>query len=315
MHSFRGVQAWIAAVPALALALSVFAAAPEGGARSRGEKVLVPAAALMERIRMGFFERRWQQALEDCDEYLRRYPSGRNAAWAAFYRGRALSAVGGREAEALSSYRRAAQLADDAKELAEEARRSVCQVALPLAAGGRQEGISALSEALSDPSRPVRVYAAVLASRLEGSSLLPSAEVVLRREVLVEPNADLRDEMTLALARIDPISLAGSPEAGDGERDRAKGAGAVTAGARWIHLRITHRSRPAEKVTINLPLSFARALLDSLPHKTREQMRRQAESQGLSWEALTTALDQLRSRSGPLLHVDDGDQRVEVWVD
>ncbi|PYT09782.1 MAG: hypothetical protein DMF49_01120 [Acidobacteria bacterium] len=130
MHSFRGVQAWIAAVPALALALSVFAA-PEGGAKSRGQKVTVPAGALMERIRVGFLERRWQQALEDCDEYLRRYPSGRNAAWAAFYKGRALSAVGGREAEALSSYRRAAQLADDAKELAEEARRSVCQVALP----------------------------------------------------------------------------------------------------------------------------------------------------------------------------------------
>jgi hypothetical protein len=119
--------------------------------------------------------------------------------------------------------------------------------------------------------------------------------------------------MTLALARIDPGTL---PEVSPvPSRPSAAGAADKRSEPRWIHLRITSRSDPDSRVSINLPLSFARALLESLPQKTRDELRRQAEQRGLAWEALSTGLQELAVTGEPLLEVDDGDERVEVWID
>jgi hypothetical protein len=271
------------------------------------------SAELLGRIKAALLERRWPDVIADCERHERLFPNSPHDAAVALHKGRALASLGGRENDALSAYRAAAVKAGSDRGLAEEARRSACRVAFDLSLMGLGEGTRVLSDSLGDPARTVRIYAAVLSSRLTDPSLLAAAGRVLRKELEEERNEDLRDEMTLALARIDPGTL---PEVSPvPSRPSAAGAADKRSEPRWIHLRITSRSDPDSRVSINLPLSFARALLESLPQKTRDELRRQAEQRGLAWEALSTGLQELAVTGEPLLEVDDGDERVEVWID
>jgi len=276
------------------------AAASAFGAAATEER---PAAdTLLEKMKSALFERRWEEVVTSADEFLARYPDSPQAVAVAVNRGRALASMPGREAEALAAFQQAGA---GSGPLAEEARRLRAQTAHALILAGKPAGRPALEAALSDAARSVRVSAAILASRTDDSGLRAHAARVLRAELPAESSPDLRDEMTLALARVDPAAATGG----------AAPARTQGAQARWIHLRMTKRSDPNEKVLINLPLSFARALLSTLPDETVAELRGEAAKKGLSWEALIQSLDEAKAQKIPLLSADDGDELVEIWVD
>src|SRR5206468_7187285 len=60
---------------------------------------------LFRQVKVDVFDQDWTAVLRGCEEILARYPSGRSATQAGFYRARALTRIPGREADGAKAFR------------------------------------------------------------------------------------------------------------------------------------------------------------------------------------------------------------------
>src|SRR6059036_3918585 len=60
---------------------------------------------LFRQVKVDVFDQNWTAVLRGCEEILPRYPSGRSATQAGFYRARALIRIPGREADGVKAFR------------------------------------------------------------------------------------------------------------------------------------------------------------------------------------------------------------------
>jgi HEAT repeat protein len=178
--------------------------------------------------------------------------------------------------------------------LAEEARTSRVGLATRLYKAGVKRHLPVIVEALEDPSRTVRYFAALQLSTL-GREVGQAAVPVLRRIAADERDGDLVERAKIALLRLDPkaLSTEGAPPARPGV---------------FIHVRI--REKGEVKVSARFPLALAELVFKSLPDDARRDLRRQ----GYEAESFLGKLREL----GPSRIVDirDGDgETVEIWIE
>jgi hypothetical protein len=197
----------------------------------------------------------------------------------------------------------------------DEARTSRVSLAAKLYKAGNKAYVKVLREALSDPSRTVRYYAALQMSGLD-AEMGKLAVPVLRQILDQEKDADLVDRAKLGLMRWDPAALSGPVTAGPSVSATAR-APAVTAPrtgrareAHWVHVRITERNGTKPKVSINLPLGLAEMLFKSLPEDAKADLRRE----GYDPETFWARLRKLGPSEIISIEGDDG-ERIQIWTE
>ena len=174
--------------------------------------------------------------------------------------------------------------------------------------GGQQAHVQVLREALTDPSRTVRYYAALQLSALDPEMGRPAAPV-LRQILDQEKDADLVDRAKLGLMRGIRRPW---PRKRHRDRPRAPTAAPRTGAreAHWVHVRITEKGGTKPKVSINLPLGLAEMLFKGLPEDAKADLRREGINPETFWERLR--------KLGPseIISIEgDKGERIQIWTE
>jgi hypothetical protein len=183
--------------------------------------------------------------------------------------------------------------------LVDEARTSRVGLAARLYKAGARQHLAILKEALGDPSRQVRYYAAFQVAGLGGAeaqAAVPALKAILGKET----DPDLVERAKVYLLRLDPRALAGA------EGRPAAGAAAVT----WLKVRIFEKGRKAPEVSVNLPVGLAELVFKSLPDDAKRELGRRGYVEDNFWERIR--------KLGPtqIIDIDDGEGgRVQIWTE
>jgi tetratricopeptide (TPR) repeat protein len=274
------------------LAALLVAAAASASAQGSAEKARTAKAL--------FFDRKYAEARAAWQEVLAG-SRGAEADAAAYWIARSSEQLGERE-RAFKEYEAflARKPADAA--LAEEARTNRVGLSARLFKDGRPQYLPVLHQALADPSKTVRYYAALQSCGLgveAGKKALP----VLKTMVQTETDEDLVQRAKLCLLRLDPAALASVPPSA------APSPSAGGARPRLLKVRISEHGR--RKVSVDVPLALAEIVFKSLPDEARRELRKKGYGEPEQfWEQLM--------KLGPtqIVEVEGQDgERIQIWIE
>lgn len=274
-------------------ALVLAAAALPAAARAQADpEALRQAKAL-------FFDRQYAEARAAWQGVLAE-GGGPEATSARYWIARCSESLGESE-RALAEYERFLAAGPADRTLAEEAKTSRVALAVKLAKAGQPAQARIAREALADPSRTVRYFAALQLASLGPEQGKPAVPVL--REILArEKDDDLVERAKLALLRVDRSALeAAAP---------APPRPAPGRSAAWVRIRIYERGESKPTVAINLPVALADLVFKALPDQAIADLRREGYDARSFWQAL--------KKTGPaeILTVEGKDgERIQVWLE
>jgi len=295
--SLRGRSAKVLLLTALALVAS------------GGPVWAQPDAERLRTAKTLFFDRKYAEARQAW-EAVRVSAKGAEAEAPAYWIARCSENLGESE-RALKEYDAFLALRPRDRALVDEARTSRVGLAAKLYKAGNKAHVQVLREALADPSRTVRYYAALQMSGLD-TEMGKLAVPVLCQVLEKEKDADLVDRAKLGLMRWDPAALSGCGSATATARTTAPApprTGRVRE-AHWVHVRITEKGGTKPKVSINLPLGLAEMLYKGLPEDAKADLRREGINPETFWERLR--------KLGPseIISIEgDKGERIQIWTE
>lgn len=311
-ESWGGVQR--IAVSAIVLGLAagiglvdcVVAAAPATvAAASEGEE------ELFRKVKVAVFDQDWPAALSGCEEILARFPASPAASQAAFNRARALSHLPGREAEAAAAYRRFIARYPGDRLLVEESWSGIFSLACDPRRQSTAGCASTLLEALDSPSVYGATLAAIRAGDTRDEAVRRRALPILKRALDTQTDPDIRNEILIAILKIDPRQVP-LPVPGAGGGPPAPPAGAAPPPS-LIRMTVFNKMEKRYELKVNLPVAFARMLVESLDEEDRAGLKEEAKKQGVDLDDIFEAIQ--KQGAGRFLDVDTPESRIEIWIE
>jgi tetratricopeptide (TPR) repeat protein len=275
------------------MAVLLAAAAALAAAQGEAEKARTAKAL--------FFDRKYAEARAAWQEVLAG-ARGAEGDTAAYWVARASEQLGEHE-RAFKEYDAFLARKPADKALAEEARTNRVGLAARLYKDGRKQYLPVVHQALADPSRTVRYYAALQSCGLGAEAGKPALPV-LKAMVQGEADEDLVQRAKLCLLRLDPAALSSMPPSASPATP-----GAASARGRVLKVRITEGGK--RKVSVDVPLALAEIVFKSLPEDAKRELQKKgfAEPQQF-WEQLM--------KLGPtqIIEVegDDG-EHIQIWIE
>ena len=245
-----------------------------------------------------FFDRKYAEARQAWQRILAG-ARGAEADTAAYWVARSSENLGEDE-RALKEYGDFLRRRPADRALSEEARTSRVGLAARLYKAGKKEHLPILRDALTDPARTVRYFAALQLSSL-GPEAGRDAVPVLQRIVQEEKDEDLVDRAKVGLLRLDPQALSRTPGAG---------APPSHGESRWLKVRIFEKGSGKPKVVVNLPIGLADMVFKSLPEDARRELSLKGYDADNFWQQLKAA--------GPAQIIDiEGDEgeKIQIWLE
>lgn len=281
--------------------------------------LLLAAGALAPLVRAGecetlprqlkneVLDQRWGGALEVADKLLACDPQGPGAPQAAFYRARALDRLR-RPPEALAAYAAfLKQYCGDTGEdsiLCSDARVGQLSLAGEQVTKGDAAQMKVLLDGLKGRDPYARVFAGIQISRLSGAKEAKAQALpVLVEGYRLEEDKSFRNEICLAIIRIDPSKCGG----GNG------GKGGDHPEPQWIKVRVFDCKQNVEKVKVNMPFSFAKAVVESLGPEVLTEVKKQ----GFDLDNLWKSLQKMGPEQVFRLEINDSGQceNIEIWFE
>jgi hypothetical protein len=247
-----------------------------------------------------FFDRKYAEARQAWQRILAG-SRGAEADAAAYWVARSSENLGEDE-RALKEYADFLRRRPTDRALADEARTSRVSLAARLYKSGQKQHLPILREALVDPGKTVRYFAALQLSTL-GPEAGRDAVPVLQRIVQEETDADLVDRAKVGLLRLDPEALSRTLGTGRSERP-------PVGGARWLKVRIFEKGGSKPKVMVNLPVALADMVFKALPDDAKRELRLKGYDAENFWERLKIL--------GPAQLIDiEGDEgeKIQIWIE
>ena len=284
--------------------------------------VFAPAAAaaqppasddgLMREIKKSLYDSNWPEVLRRSEELLRRFPASPLAPQAEFNRARALARTPGREMEARDAYRRFISGHPDERDrlFVDQAWSAL----FSLACEGRRRvspGCAAmLSEGIADRSLYVSTLAAIRAADAGDPAVRRSAVPVLKRAYDLEHDTEIRNEILIALLKIDPREVPPPPPAPAAAAAPPPGVPPLPS---LVKMTIYNKATRRYDLKINLPVAFAQILVNSLGAEERSALKDSAAKKGVDLDDIFQAIE--TKGQGRLVDMDAPDTRIEVWVE
>ncbi|HET8946235.1 MAG TPA: hypothetical protein VFQ07_04580 [Candidatus Polarisedimenticolia bacterium] len=302
--------------PATPAARSAFAApapaapaAPAPGARAASDESLLRDAKIAQ------YDGDWDTVLRSSDSLLRRYPASPLAPQAEFHRARALAHMPGREAEAAEAFRGFIRQhpRDRDRLLVDQAWSGL----FSLACEGKRRASPAcsatLGEGIADPSLYVSTLAAIRAADAGDPAVRRSAVPILKRAYDLENDTEIRNEILIALLKIDPRQVPPPPPAPPAPPRAAAQDPAVPPLPSLVKMTIYNKASKTYDLKINLPVAFAQILVDALGKEERSALKDSAAAKGVDLDDIFKAIR--KNGQGRLLDMDAPDSRIEVWIE
>jgi hypothetical protein len=252
---------------------------------------------LFQEVKILIFDQNWSAAEALLNDLLSRSPGGAFAAQARYYKAKCIEELGGREREALRSYKSFLQLKDQNKNLVEDAEVSVVDLAFKLFNDGDKGAVKDIEDRLSHPNKIVRYYAAVQLSAVKDAKVAEKSVPVLKAVLAEEKNPELLDRAKIALLRVDPGALA-----------RLEDKPAPRGKARVLRIQVIDENTRKIEVSINIPWALADLALAAIPEREKAAMR----DQGYDIQKI---LRDLQSTEGNIIEVRSEGKHIKIWID
>src|SRR5262245_2420305 len=293
-----------AAARVVAAALSLVLASAVAGAPATEDD-------LFRQVKVAVFDQDWAQVLRDCEEILARYPSGSRASQAAFYRARALTRIPGREEEGVKAFREFVAAHPGDRVLVEQAWAALFASACEARGAPRPDCRVLLKEGLDSPSRYVATLAAIRVSDTPDVDLRRRALVTLKKAYEGQTDADIRNEILIAILKIDPKQVP-PPEPARSPSPPAHGA-APKGAPSLIRMSIYNKVEKRYELKVNLPVAFARMLIEAMGDEQKQEIQKEARQKGIDLDDIFEAIE--KSGAGKLLEADSDDSHIEIWIE
>ncbi|MBI3448089.1 MAG: hypothetical protein HY049_04090 [Acidobacteria bacterium] len=270
-------------------------------------RVAVTAAASSEeedfrQIKSDVFDEKWESVLADCDRLIAAFPGSGSLPRTYYYRAKALHHLPGKEEMAISAYGEFIDKFPAEAVMREDALISRINLAKSLWLQGRRDNINILLKALDEKGYP-RIYSAIQISHLDNKPAKARALPVLQDCARREADAEVRNECTLGILRIDPNEV---------PRPGPQGSGTV-AEPRLIRLEVRDKKTGSITVAVNLPVAFAEALLGSLSQIDRGRVTDELRVRHIDLDNLMKSLKSLGRQT--LVEVETEEARIKVWLE
>jgi hypothetical protein len=271
--------------------------------------VAAPAAAadcapLARQLKLSALDQMWGAVLEDAEKLL---DCDSNAAQARFYRARALDRLRKRAeaAEAYEVFMRKDCRGGANEFLCEDARVSHTSLLKERVTneGCDSEAMDQLLQGLSTGDPYSRIFTAMEISKLPRCDAAKAkALAVLLEAQRLEEDTEFRNEICLAIIRIDPAKCSGGTIDEPGKD-----------GPSFIKVRVFDCAEERVKVSVNMPFSFARAVMESLGPEILDQVK----AEGFDIENLWDSLRKMGPNQKFELKIDDDNrcEEIEVWFE
>ena len=265
---------------------------------------------LIRQIKSDVFEERWDAVLTGCDELIAAFPRSSLLARTMYYKGKALQHMKGREKEALDAYGALIDRFPDESLLAEDAKISRMGLAKILWLNGSKEHVKILMDGLAEEGS-LKVYAAIQISHVDNRPAAARALPILQDCSKNEADAEVRNECTLAILRIDPGALPQLP----GPPPPAPPPPSAPPGGEPKLIRLEVREKGSDKVTVavNLPIAFAEALLASLSEFDQGMVMEELKHRQIDINNLWKSLRTLGRQT--LVQVETEDNFIKIWLE
>jgi len=249
-----------------------------------------------QEIKLLIFDERWPEALAKLEGFLAQYPQSSYFSQAVYYKSKCLKELGGRETEALNSFKNYLQLKDINKNLAEDAEVSIIDQALDLYDKGNKIHIREIEDRLGSPNRVVRYYAAWQLSKVKDKKIAEKSVPVLKKILEEERNSDLRDRAKIALMRVSPEALAGIEEERSEKRPRI------------LKIMVTDQLTKKIQVSLNIPWALADLALAAIPEEEKLTMR------GKGYD-IQRIMKELQSVKGNIVEIIGEGKIIKIWIE
>ena len=286
-----------AAALAIVLGLALLAAAPAED-------------DLFRQVKVDVFDQSWEAVLRGCDEILAKFPSGRSAPQAAFYRARALTRIPGREGEGIRAFREFIVAHPGDRVLGEQAWAALFAAACDPRSAPRAECVAALNDGLASGSRYVSTLAAIQSSDTSDAVLRRRSLPILEKAYGTETDAEIRNEILIAIVKIDPKRVPSTESARPAGAPHPPRAGRPPT---LIRMTVYNKQEKRYDLKVNLPVAFARMLIEAVSEDQKQEMRSAAKSKGIDLDDIFRSIES--SGAGKLLEVDDDTCHIEIWIE
>jgi tetratricopeptide (TPR) repeat protein len=252
------------------------------------------AEELMRSAKLAIFDQNWQDALATLRRVQSEHPRSPLALQSQFYEARVLENLGNEE-QAIRTYEEFIEESPQNSTLTREARSSIVKLSTRLYRAGNIRYIDRTIEALDSTDQELRFLAAVQLSYIRDPAVNRKAVPILQTARNRRGSAEVENQATLALLRIDPKLL----ETGEKPAPPDKGR-------RTLSVAILVDGE--ETFKLSFPLSLARMLFSALPDDAKEDLN----EEGLNPENI---LQQLES-GNEIIEVRTSDGEVfRLWIE
>jgi hypothetical protein len=273
-----------------------------------GLAVLGAAAAedeLFRQVKVDVFDQAWSAVLRGCDEILERYPSANSATQAGFYRALALTRIPGREGDGLKAFREFIAGHPGDKVMVEQAWAALFSAACEPRPPARPECAAALKDGLGSESRYVSTLAAIKAGDTTDIDLRRRSLSILKKAYATQTDPEIRNEILIAILKIDPKQVPSTDTVRPGA-PRGKSPS-------LIRMTVYNKQEKRYELKVNLPVAFARMLIDAVNEDQKREMQKVARQKGINLDDIFEAIE--TSGAGKLLEVDDDENHIEIWIE
>jgi hypothetical protein len=267
---------------------------------------------LFRQVKVDVFDQAWHQVLRGCEEILERYPSGATASQAAFYRARALTRIPGRETEGVKAFKEFVAAHPRDRVMVEQAWAALISSACESRKVPGPDCRVLLREGLESRSGYVATLAAIRVSDTTDADLRRLALATLKRAYDTQTDSEIRNQILIAILKIDPKQVPptdapGPPSPPETRRPASKGAPSL------IRMTIYDKVEKRYELKVNLPVAFARMLIEAMGDDQRLEMQREARQKGIDLDDIFEAIE--KSGAGKLLEVDGETSHIEIWIE
>ena len=260
---------------------------------------------ILRQIKSDVFEERWDSVLADTERLIATYPDSAQMPRTMYYRAKALQHIEGREDETLRAWGEFIEKYPGETLLREDAQIQRFGLAKSLWLKGNKGAISILMQGLEEKGYP-RLYAAIQISHLDHRPARARALPILQDCSKNEKDAELRNECTIAILRIDPSAVP-VPQAAQAPAQPQNGE------PKLIRLEVREKATGKVTVAVNLPIAFAEVLLSSLSEieqgRVMEELKRRKIDLDNIWKSLKTMGRQT------LLQIETEELNIRIWLE
>jgi len=252
-------------------------------------------------VKLSIFDRKWKEAETKILDILRKYPESENLSDILFYLGQCIQEQGGREEEAINTFKRYLKKREGAK-FSEEAEIAIIDLSAELYRKGKKNYIDNIKMGLESKKRVIRYYSAFKLSYFkEGEKFL--AVPVLMEILKEEKDEELKERAKIALLRIDPYLIKGIKD------EESK--------IRMLRIAIFKKSTGKQELSIKIPVELASLAIQAIS-KTDSKIKGDVKIDGKKVESGTLIevfQKFLNMKKAELLEIYDEDEIIKIWIE